>query len=81
MGFAMAKSFLRRPARALGDWLKQHGKGVDDAVQAGFHRAQDVVDGVKKTQHAAANSSVHGRVALQGGRTATCFTGVASCYL
>lgn len=67
-------------AGGLGDWLKQLGKSVDDAVKAGTQGAQGAVDGVNKT-HAAVNGSVRGRVALQGGKTATCFTGIASCYL
>lgn len=64
----------------LGDWLKQLGKSVDEAVKAGTQGAQGAVDGVNKT-HAAVNGSVRGRVALQGGKTATCFTGISSCYL
>ena len=67
-------------AGGLGDWLKQLGKSVDDAVKAGTQGAQGAVDGVNKT-HAAVNGSVRGRVALQGGKTATCFTGISSCYL
>jgi hypothetical protein len=67
-------------AGGLGDWLKQLGKSVDDAVKAGTQGAQGAVDAVNKT-HAAVNGSVRGRVALQGGKTATCFTGIASCYL
>ncbi len=67
-------------AGGLGDWLKQLGKSVDDAVKAGTQGAQGAVDAVNKT-HAAVNGSVRGRVALQGGKTATCFTGITSCYL
>ncbi len=67
-------------AGGLGDWLKQLGKSVDDAVKAGTQGAQGAVDGVNKA-HAAVNGSVRGRVALQGGKTATCFTGISSCYL
>lgn len=67
-------------AGGLGDWLKQLGKSVDEAVKAGTQGAQGAVDGVNKT-HAAVNGSVRGRVSLQGGKTATCFTGISSCYL
>jgi hypothetical protein len=67
-------------AGGLGDWLKQLGKSVDEAVKAGTQGAQGAVDGVNKA-HAAVNGSVRGRVALQGGKTATCFTGISSCYL
>ncbi len=67
-------------AGGLGDWLKQLGKSVDEAVKAGTQGAQGTVDAVNKT-HAAVNGSVRGRVALQGGKTATCFTGITSCYL
>jgi hypothetical protein len=67
-------------ASGLGDWLKQLGKSVDDAVKASTQGAQGAVDTVNKT-HAAVNGSVRGRVALQGGKTATCFTGITSCYL
>ncbi len=64
----------------LGDWLKQLGKSADDALKAGTQGAQGAVDGVNKV-HAAVNGSVRGRVALQGGKTATCFTGITACYL
>jgi hypothetical protein len=67
-------------AGGLGDWLKQLGKSVDDAVKAGTQGAQGAVDGVNKA-HTTVNGSVRGRVALQGGKTATCFTGITSCYL
>lgn len=67
-------------AGGIGEWLKQLGRSVDDAVKAGTQGAQGAVDGVNKT-HAAVNGSVRGRVALQGGKTATCFTGISSCYL
>lgn len=67
-------------AGGLGDWFKQLGKSVDDAVKAGTQGAQGAVDGVNKA-HTAVNGSVRGRVALQGGKTATCFTGISSCYL
>ncbi len=67
-------------AGGLGDWLKQLGKSVDEAVKAGTQGAQGAVDAVNKT-HAAVNGSVRGRVSLQGGKTATCFTGISSCYL
>jgi hypothetical protein len=67
-------------AGGLGDLLKQFGKSVDDAVKAGTQGAQGAVDGVNNA-HAAVNGSVRGRVALQGGKTATCFTGIVSCYL
>lgn len=67
-------------AGGLGDWFKQLGKSVDDAVKAGTQGAQGAADGVNKA-HAAVNGSVRGRVALQGGKTATCFTGISSCYL
>lgn len=67
----------KKEGGGLGGWLRGIGKSVDDAVKGG---AQGAVDTVNQT-HAAVNGTVRGRVALQGGKTATCFNGIQSCYL
>lgn len=77
---AQAPPAEKKEGGGLGGWLKQLGKSVDDAVKAGTQGAQGAVGGVNNA-HAAVNGSVRGRVALQGGKTATCFNGIQSCYL
>lgn len=70
----------KKEGGGLGGFLRGLGKSVDDAVKAGTQGAQGAVDGVNNA-HAAVNGSVRGRVALQGGKTATCFNGITACYL
>lgn len=77
---AQAPAAEKKEGGGLGGFLRGIGKSVDDAVKAGTQGAQGAVDGVNNT-HAAVNGSVRGRVALQGGKTATCFNGITACYL
>lgn len=83
--YAAAQSAEAPPAEkkeggGFGGFLRSIGKSVDDAVKTGTQGAQGAVDTVNQT-HAAINGTVRGRVALQGGKTATCFNGITSCYL
>jgi len=64
----------------LGNWFRNLGKSIDDATQGTAQGGNAAVDGINRT-HAAVNGQVRGRVALQGGRTATCFQGITACYL
>lgn len=64
----------------VGGFLKKLGKGIDDAVKTGTQGTQGAVDTINQT-HAAVNGTVRGRVALQSGKTVTCFNGITACYL